>query len=106
MLIISHRGNLHGPNPDTENDPICIQKLLDRGITVEVDVRFRGGWWLGHDRPERPVEKDLLMHQNVWCHAKDPVALCELLRLGAHCFWHDQDDHTLTSKGFIWTHFL
>lgn len=21
-----------------------------------------------------------------------------------HCFWHQEDDYTLTSKGYIWTY--
>ena len=38
MILISHRGNINGPNPEMENNPEYIQKALDLGYDVEVDV--------------------------------------------------------------------
>ena len=31
-------------------------------------------------------------------------ALKAMLNRGAHCFWHQEDDVTLTSNGYIWTY--
>jgi hypothetical protein len=52
MILISHRGNLNGPNPERENHPDYIWEALRAGFEVEIDV-----WWvegkfkLGHDEP-------------------------------------------------------
>ena len=27
-----------------------------------------------------------------------------MLRNNIHCFWHEQDERTLTSRGYIWTY--
>jgi hypothetical protein len=53
MILISHRGNLNGPNPERENHPDYIWEALRAGYEVEIDV-----WWvegkfkLGHDEPQ------------------------------------------------------
>ena len=60
MKIISHRGNLHGKEVDNENNPEYIKKAL-RKFEVEVDVWFiDDSWFLGHDRPQYPVDLDFL----------------------------------------------
>ena len=38
MILISHRGNINGPNPEMENDPRYIENTLGKGFNVEVDV--------------------------------------------------------------------
>ena len=40
MFIISHRGNLQGPDLTQENKPEYIDGALAKGFDVEVDVRF------------------------------------------------------------------
>ena len=40
MIYISHRGNVDGPVKDKENNIDHIQKALNKGFEVEVDVRF------------------------------------------------------------------
>lgn len=105
MIIISHRGNLEGPNKETENDPGQIAHALSLGFHVEVDVHIKNGkWFLGHDEKLYPVDQLLFFNKKVWCHAKSIAALQELLILGAHCFWHQEDDLALTSKNFLWMH--
>ena len=27
-----------------------------------------------------------------------------MISVGAHCFWHQEDDVALTSRGFLWTY--
>ena len=40
MILISHRGNLTGPNPKKENHPDYILNALREGYEVEIDVWF------------------------------------------------------------------
>ena len=50
MIIISHRGNLYGPDKENENKPGQIQKVLNLGYYVEIDVwLFDWKLYLGHD---------------------------------------------------------
>tara|TARA_R100000951_G_C2634245_1_gene178750 strand:+ start:156 stop:593 length:438 start_codon:yes stop_codon:yes gene_type:complete len=104
MLLISHRGNLFGPNEVGENNPNKIAELLDRGIHVEIDVwSIDNKMYLGHDKPTHFVTTDFLLHPKLWCHAKNIEALEHLLNVGAHCFWHETDSYTVTSNKIIWT---
>ncbi len=103
MIIISHRGNLDGPNPDRENKPDYIQEALDKGFDVEVDVWYKeGDLYLGHDGPEELTTLSFLTRDRIWCHAKNGMALAILLQGGVHCFFIDSDDMTLTSRGIIY----
>jgi len=104
VKFISHRGNLEGSSPSTENKPERILKVLNSGYDVEVDVWvLEGQYWLGHDAPIYQIEKDFLQNKQLWCHAKNLQALESLASLkDVHYFWHQNDDYTLTSRGFIW----
>lgn len=106
--IIAHRGNLNGPDPKTENSIESIQKCLEAGFDVEVDVWLRtdnGEIWLGHDEPQYHLEDTkLLLDPRIWCHAKNLEAAYWLQTVKAHWFWHQEDDFALTSKGIFWTY--
>jgi len=106
MKIISHRGNLNGPNPIIENSISAINIALNKGFDVEIDVWFKNNkWYLGHDKPLYQVEESFLQNHKLWCHAKNLNALDLLLKnKKIHCFWHQNDDFTLTSKNYIWTY--
>ena len=105
MLLISHRGNLFGPDDLLENNPTKVAELVNRGFHVEVDVWSKDGkLYLGHDSPSVFVTTDFILHPNIWCHAKNLEALEYLLTIGAHCFWHQTDNYTLTSENIIWTY--
>ena len=105
MILISHRGNINGRNPNLENGQRYCQKAIDAGYNVEIDVHFYDGiLWTGHDRPQYRVDDDFLLQEEVWCHAKDIMALRRLLELETHCFFHQNDPVTLTSKGYMWTY--
>ena len=45
-----------------------------------------------------------MQQSGLWCHAKNLEALYVMLSNGIRCFWHENDDFTLTSDGFIWTY--
>ena len=104
MIFIAHRGNLYGKNK-LENNPSFIDKALKLGHNVEIDVwKIGDKIFLGHDNPEYEVENSYLLNDNFWCHAKNLEALEYMLENKIHCFWHQEDDFTLTSKGYIWTY--
>ena len=44
-----------------------------------------------------------MLNQFFWCHAKNFEALNRLLKIRANCFWHENDEYTLTSNNKIWT---
>lgn len=106
MLLFSHRGNVNGSNPKLENKPSYITTAIDLGFFVEVDVWYHKGWWLGHDEPQYKVpNRNLLYCNHCICHAKNVEALKRMLEMPIyHCFWHQNDDYTLTSLGYIWVY--
>lgn len=105
MLFISHRGNLNGANKDLENKPSYILKALEEKFDVEVDIWFeKNKFYLGHDNPKYEIENKFIKIKNIWFHAKNIEAFNKLLNLNVNCFWHQNDDVTLTSNGFIWTY--
>ena len=62
-------------------------------------------FWLGHDRPQYQIEENFLENSRLWCHAKNIDALYKMkINSLIHCFWHQEDDVTLTSRGFFWTY--
>ncbi len=113
MRIISHRGNLCGPNPRTENDPVQIAKCIEKcNLEVEIDLWYiphSKDYFLGHDYPTYKVKESFLWdcHRWLWIHCKTPDTLYMMTRLSSeyNFFWHEDDAYTLTSKGHIWTHY-
>ena len=105
MILIAHRGNTNGPSPH-ENRPDHIEQAMTAGFNVEIDVWYvKGGWFLGHDSAEYEIEESFLENPKLWCHAKNLSALERMLANGnIHCFWHQEDDVQLTSRGYIWTY--
>lgn len=104
MKLIAHRGNINGPQPELENSPFYLVSIIEQGYDVETDVWYHDGkWYLGHDAGGYQIDRDFLEHPNMWCHAKNLNALETMVEYGIHCFWHQTDDFTLTSKGYIWT---
>ena len=105
MKIISHRAYIDGADPNVENHPVAIQALLDSGIQVEIDVWYIDeGYLLGHDSPKYQVDEAFLKQEGLWCHAKNKDALERMLASEVHCFWHQEDDYAITSKGYIWAY--
>ena len=105
MFKISHRGNLNGKNPVLENNPKYIIEALNKGFSVEIDIWFlEGNFYLGHDEPLFKIESNFLENPKLWCHAKNLSALTSLRKLKTIYFWHQEDDFTLTSNGYIWTY--
>jgi len=108
IKMISHRGNVHGPDLNKENHPDYILEAVKLGFDVEIDVwRLPNGkWWLGHDEPQYTVTMEFLRNPVFWCHVKNSDALNYFREHSNHChyFWHQSDDYVLTSRGIVWVH--
>lgn len=106
MKIIAHRANLDTLNKELENDPIQIQRCIDLGFDVEIDVwKIQNKFFLGHDEPQYEISYKFLENENLWCHAKNYNAAESLIdNSKIHSFWHQNDDYTITSKRFIWVY--
>jgi hypothetical protein len=105
MFLISHRGNTNSIQQKQENNPFFLDKLLKIGYNVEIDVwLINNELFLGHDNPEYLIDLKYLKNELFWCHAKNLEALQFMIKNRIHCFWHQEDDFTLTSKGYIWTY--
>lgn len=105
QIKIAHRGNIRGPFPDIENSQHYVNEAILKGYHAEIDVWFlKNTYFTGHDKPEHIVSPAwLTLNKNVlWCHAKNVEAIGEFMRLGMNVFWHETDQYTLTSHGFIW----
>jgi hypothetical protein len=106
MKLISHRGNIDGRVPEKENNPSYIKKAVELGYDVEVDVwMINKEFFLGHDKPQYKVHKSFFLYikDKAWIHCKNLEALNNIDK-SLNYFWHQNDDFTLTSKGFIWTY--
>jgi hypothetical protein len=111
MKLISHRGNINGPNLQKENHPNYILNALNKGYEVEIDVWYVDKFMLGHDKPQYEFPFDLLekFYTKLWVHCKNIEAIVKLknnpeLNSRLNYFWHENDTVTLTSKGYIWAY--
>lgn len=107
MILIAHRGNLSGPNPQKENSPDYIDAAIKAGYSVEIDLRVAGHeLYLGHDNPDYVIDYDFLINRKdkLWVHCKNAQALAYCLRYNINCFFHNTDDYTMTSFGYVWAY--
>lgn len=116
MILISHRGNITGPNPTHENNPSYLDKAISIGFDVEIDVWVIGDKiMLGHDFPQYKIDLEWLKFRvdNLWLHCKNIEALIYFSKdytifgsnsMSFNFFWHETDKVTLTSKGAIWAY--
>lgn len=108
MKIIAHRGNINGPNPEMENNPDYILKTLSLDYDCEIDVRLiDNNIYLGHDFSQYKINIDFLLNnsQRLWIHCKNIEALDFLHKYKElNIFWHESDQYTITSKGYIWSY--
>jgi hypothetical protein len=107
LKIIAHRGNLNGPT-ENENRLWYLRDAILKGFDIETDVWYHDGdVWLGHDSPvERITDSEIKeLSENTWFHCKNLNALEYFKKIysDSKFFWHQSDDFTLTSNGYIWT---
>tara|TARA_X000001036_G_C20679934_1_gene805531 strand:- start:2628 stop:3068 length:441 start_codon:yes stop_codon:yes gene_type:complete len=106
--LISHRGNLVGPEPSQENKPSTILKAINNGFDCEIDIwLINEELFLGHDEPLDKTSLNFLsqIQEFIWIHCKNFEAL-EYFNLTNkfNYFWHEDDRFTITSSGIIWTY--
>jgi hypothetical protein len=109
MIKIAHRGNTNGPRPEIENNPAYLLGAINDGFDVEADVwRIGDHLYFGHDEPKYPVSEEFILSigLNSWFHCKNLEALhfFNTVFPQLNYFWHQGDDYTLTSQGYIWTY--
>jgi hypothetical protein len=109
VRIISHRANLYGPDKENENTPSQILLAIQKGFDVEIDFWSEDNrLFLGHDYPQHEIPIDFLRDNkdHLWIHCKNLEGLESLKHFlpDSNYFWHQSDDFTLTSHGYIWTY--
>lgn len=109
MKLISHRGNINGKNMERENNPYYINETISFGYDVEIDLWcIDNELYLGHDNPSFKIDKNWIIsrYSNLWIHSKNIKSLYFLKELNKNLnyFYHQNDDVTITSKGFFWTY--
>ncbi len=114
MIKIAHRGNMFGPQPEHENSEHAINASIRAGFDVEIDIwKFDDLLFLGHDLDNLAIcnleTLDFLIKhkKNLWIHCKNLNSLKFFFSLkheNFNFFFHNTDDYTLTSHGFIWSH--
>ena len=107
MKLISHRGNINGPNKSEENNPEYILNAINNGYNVEIDIwSINNKWYLGHDNPTYEIKYNFLFDSRFWLHAKNGEAFYKLFNdnnYDFNVFWHTTEDWILTSNKHIWT---
>jgi hypothetical protein len=107
MLLIAHRGLMDGPDKTLENSPEQIRLALAEGFDAEIDLwNIENEFFLGHDEPIHKIQWNFLDNKHLWVHCKNLDALYVVRKQFSQChyFWHQSDDYTLTSNGYIWTY--
>lgn len=106
MKFISHRGNLNGKDLNRENKIFAIEECLNLGIDVEIDIRYLNNkFYLGHDDTECEVSLTWLLTPGLWVHSKTIETFSKLLNyVDINTFFHQTDDCTLTTFGWIWVY--
>jgi len=106
MILIAHRGNINGKIPEKENTPQYIQEAAEMGYHVEIDAwgDDKGKLYLGHDQSQYPVTINFLSQGPFIVHAKNNLAIPLLEYHNLHWFWHNTDNYTITSKGWVWAY--
>jgi hypothetical protein len=119
--LISHRGNLNGPDESRENNPLYVAAAIDAGFKCEVDLwviesslprveedeKFM--LFLGHDKPQYRITEELLLDFGpfLFVHCKNADALLYCKRNPEwipEFFWHQTDQYTMTSLGTVWSY--
>ena len=109
MIKIAHRGNIDGPVLDAENNPAYVYNAIRSGYQAEVDFWVvNDKSYFGHDEPTYNIKQYFLDEnvKNLWLHCKNLEALDFTLSMPKYykAFWHQEDDFTITTNGYIWTY--
>lgn len=108
MILISHRGNINGPDSQLENHPTRIDNAIGRGYDCEIDVRvIDNKIYLGHDESKHLIDIGWLhkRRDSLWIHCKDLITLSKFNTCYNYLnyFFHESDLGVLTSHHYIWS---
>jgi len=108
-ILISHRGNINGKQPELENTTNYILSAIELGYNVEIDVHINNGEiFLGHDESQHRITMEWLenLSDKLWVHCKniEAVEFFTMTDNNLNYFWHQEDVLTLTSKKYIWAY--
>lgn len=108
MKIISHRGNINGKDISLENSFDYLKAAIRLGFDIEVDLWvINNDIYFGHNNPQHLITRKQFnsIKRHSWFHCKNLEAMTYCLKIkGLKYFWHQNDDFTLTSNGYIWTY--
>ena len=100
-MLIAHRGNINGPNPELENTPSYIEFALKK-YACEIDfwIFDNQKLLLGHDQPSILIESDFLHKPMLFVHCKNREAFIYMSELRQTLssekmptyFVHDQEE--------------
>lgn len=105
MKLIAHRGNVLGPDAKRENTESYILEALSLGYDCEIDIWIIDKhFFLGHDEPLLETTAHFLhtYKNSLWIHCKNSASLEYFVKHNYNCFYHDKDNYTLTSHGYVW----
>ena len=116
MHVISHRGQLDGPSSEQANYPNHLSSIIKlyADLLFEIDLWIdSNGYALGHDFPQYPVSYSFLEHissrsifhiKNIQTCSQEAILSLSKVTSSFHYFSHEEDNFTLTSQGWIWSH--
>lgn len=106
MLLISHRGNLEFQDFSKENTIPQIEKAIEYGFDVEIDVwKIEKNLFLGHDFGINLVNVEWMENNKnkLWIHCKNLEAFKFLdSEYDFNLFVHDDEPVVITTKGYRW----
>ena len=105
IRIISHRGNLSGPDLSRENKEVAISECILLGLDVEIDIWLTNKeFYLGHDQGENLTSENFLIKNSefLWVHCKNTEAFEVAIELNLNAFMHTIEPYVITTKGYYW----
>tara|TARA_B100001113_G_C21076938_1_gene608098 strand:- start:192 stop:650 length:459 start_codon:yes stop_codon:yes gene_type:complete len=111
LNFISHRGNILKKDVDLENQPKYIDNAISQNFDVEIDIWLKQNkFYLGHDNPSYLIDLNWLniRANKLWIHCKNYDSISFFSKnyknKNFNFFWHNNDDMTLTSLGYLWVY--
>ena len=114
--VIAHRGLLHGPSIELENNIENIENNIKKYpyIINELDIWLDSDLiYIGHNEAARQIDLDILSNysKNLILHIKGinfesikSIYLLKSIGEKFHFFSHQDDDFTITNHGWVWSH--
>lgn len=114
--LIAHRGLIEGPSKELENNlnNILTNIKLFPFLINEIDIWIDSeNIYLGHDNKDNVINPEILFdnYKNLIIHFKgiilntnESLKIFNQITEKCHYFVHQEDDFSITNKGWVWTH--